>query len=80
MWRPAGKGGYRTIATTHTGALTGYLTATVHLPGTGFVKLSWTSASGITMRSRASPGDGALSAASTADRPASTLRCSGRCC
>ena len=51
LWRPASGGGYRTIGTAHTTAFTGYVTANVHLPGTGYVKLSWSGPGGV-LRSR----------------------------
>jgi len=55
QWRPAGKGSYRTIAVAQTVTDTGYLTARVKLPGSGFVKLSWTAPGFATIHSRAAP-------------------------
>jgi hypothetical protein len=54
QWRPA-KGGYRTLAAVSTGSIRGYLTARVRPPGTGLIRIAWTSARGVTIYSRAAP-------------------------
>ena len=51
-WRPATRGRYRQIGLARTGADTGYLTARVRLPGSGYVKLAWRSPSGTVLHSR----------------------------
>jgi hypothetical protein len=54
QWRSA-KGSYRTLATVSTSSIRGYLTARVRPPGTGLIRIAWTSARGRTIYSRAAP-------------------------
>jgi hypothetical protein len=54
-WRAASAGRYRVLAYASTVAGTGYLTARVRLPGTGYVKLGWRSPGGTALHSRAAP-------------------------
>ena len=52
QWRPTG-GAYRTIATVTTSQPSGEFSDRVRLPGSGVVKIAWTSPAGKVLRSRA---------------------------
>jgi hypothetical protein len=52
QWRPS-RGGYRTVAAVSTEDPSGALSDTVALPGSGAVRILWTSPSGAAVRSRA---------------------------
>ena len=51
QWRPTG-GEFRTLTTTSTTNPYGFISANVVLPGTGAVRLQWTSAGGQVFDSR----------------------------
>jgi hypothetical protein len=56
QWRPArARGAYRTLDTVATSDPSGVLTARVTPPGTGLIRISWTSATGQVVDSRAVP-------------------------
>jgi hypothetical protein len=52
QWRPV-RGGYRTLASVTTSDPSGFVTAHVQFPGTGAVRLAWTSPAGQVIHSRA---------------------------
>jgi hypothetical protein len=54
-WRSSGRGRYHVLTYARTGAGTGYLTARVRLPGSGYVRLGWRSPGGTVEHSRAVP-------------------------
>jgi hypothetical protein len=52
QWRPR-TGGYRTLSTVSTSNVRGYLTTRARPPGSGLIRIAWTSAQGVTLYSRA---------------------------
>ncbi|MDQ6608000.1 MAG: hypothetical protein M3Z06_15825 [Actinomycetota bacterium] len=54
QWRPP-SGSYRTLSTVTTTSVRGYLTARVRPPGTGAIRIAWTSARGVRIYSRGVP-------------------------
>jgi hypothetical protein len=52
QWSASAGGSYRTLATVTTDDISNVLTASVHPPGTGFIRISWTSSTGQVLLSR----------------------------
>ncbi len=52
QWRPAHGGGYRTLTSATTDDISNVLTAHVHAPGTGFIRIEWTAPTGQVLLSR----------------------------
>ncbi len=52
-WRPANGGGYRTLASVTTDDISNVLTARLHPPGTGFIRIEWIAPTGQVLLSRA---------------------------
>ncbi len=57
QWRPT-HGGFRTLSAVSTSNVRGYLTARVRPPGSGAIRIAWTSTGGVTLYSRTVPVTG----------------------
>jgi hypothetical protein len=52
-WRPAGGGAYRTLTAVTTRDISNVVTAHVHPPGSGYLRIAWTAPTGQVLLSRA---------------------------